>query len=120
MKKYRWIGDKLCGTACDIQSKYCATGERCVNECFEQDGKGAFRYMIDGKPMQIEVPSDKYDEALKAMEEKIRNGQVNGVMDPVEAKKIIWKGHFTYAQAKNIAKAGLNSALVGVLKLLCR
>ena len=54
------------------------------------------------------------------MEEKIRNGQVNGVMDPVEAKKIIRKGHFTYAQAKNIAKAGLNSALVGVLKLLCR
>ena len=94
-----------------IQSKYCATGARCVNECFEQDGKGTFRYMIDGKPMQIEVPSDKYDEALKAMEEKIRNGQVNGVTDPSEAKKIVRKGHFTYAQAKNIAKAGTVESL---------
>lgn len=32
-----------------IQSKYCATGSRCVNECFENDGKGAFRYMNNGK-----------------------------------------------------------------------
>jgi len=94
-----------------IQSKYCATGSRCINECFEEDGKGTFRYMIDGKPMQIEVPCDKYDEALKAMEEKIRNGQVNGVTDPKEAKNIVRKGHFTYAQAKNIAKAGTIESL---------
>lgn len=89
-----------------IQSKYCATGSRCVNECFESDGKGSFRYMHDGKPMQIEVPSDKYDDAVKAMEEKIRRGQVEGVTNPADAKKIIRKGHFTYAQARNIAKAG--------------
>lgn len=88
-----------------IQSKYCATGSRCINECFEENGKGAFRYMIDGKPMQIEVPSDKYNDALKAMEKKIRNGQVKGVTDPEEAKNIVRKGHFTYTQAKNIAKA---------------
>lgn len=94
-----------------IQSKYCATGSRCINECFEENGKGTFRYMIDGKPMQIEVPSDKYDEALKAMEEKIRNGQVKGVTDPGEAKNIVRKGHFTYAQAKNIAKAGTIESL---------
>lgn len=94
-----------------IQSKYCATGSRCINECFEEDGKGAFRYMIDGKPMQVEVPSDKYDEALKAMEEKIRNGQVKGVNDPEEAKNIVRKGHFTYTQAKNIAKAGTVESL---------
>ena len=91
----------------EIQSKYCATGSRCVNECFENDGKGAFRYYSkNGKPMQIEVPSDKYDAAVSAMEEKIRRGQVNGVTDPAEAKKIVKKGHFTYNQAKNIAKAG--------------
>lgn len=94
-----------------IQSKYCATGSRCINECFEEDGKGTFRYMMDGKPMQIEVPSDKYDEALKAMEEKIRNGQVKGVNDPEEAKNIVRKGHFTYTQAKNIAKAGTVESL---------
>lgn len=94
-----------------IQSKYCATGSRCINECFENDGKGAFRYMQDGKPMQIEVPSDKYDAAVQAMEEKIRHGQVEGVSDPSEAKKIVRKGHFTYAQAKNIAKAGTVESL---------
>lgn len=94
-----------------IQSKYCATGSRCINECFENDGKGAFRYMNDGKPMQIEVPSDKYDAAVQAMEEKIRRGQVEGVTDPAEAKKIVRKGHFTYEQAKNIAKAGTVESL---------
>ena len=39
-----------------IQSKYCATGQRCVNECFDTNGQ--FRYYNNGKPMQIEVPSD--------------------------------------------------------------
>ena len=41
--------------------------------------------------MQIEVPSDKYDSDLKAMEEKIRNGQVKGVTDQEEAKNIVRK-----------------------------
>lgn len=92
-----------------IQSKYCQTGRRCINECFDKDGQ--FKYMIDGKPMQIEVPSDKYDEAVNAMKEKIRNGQVKGVTDENEAKNIVRKGHFTYAQAKNIAKAGTVESL---------
>ena len=94
-----------------IQSKYCATGSRCINECFEEGGKGNFRYMFEGKPMQIEVPSDKYEDALQAMEEKIRRGQVDGVSNPEEAKNIVRKGHFTYAQAKNIAKAGTVESL---------
>lgn len=94
-----------------IQSKYCATGSRCINECFADDGKGAFRYMKDGRPMQIEVPSDKYAAAVQAMEEKIRRGQVEGVTDPKEAKNIVRKGHFTYEQAKNIAKAGTVESL---------
>lgn len=94
-----------------IQSKYCATGSKCINECFEDGGNGNFRYMIDGKPMKIEVPSDKYEDAVRAMEEKIRRGQVNGVTDPNEAKSIVRKGHFTYAQAKNIAKAGTIESL---------
>lgn len=94
-----------------IQSKYCATGSRCVNECFEEGGKGTFRYMQDGKPMQIEVPSDKYEDAVRAMEEKIKRGQVESVTDPQKAKEIIRKGHFTYEQAKNIAKAGTVESL---------
>lgn len=59
--------------------------------------------MVDGKPMQIEVPSDKFDAAVQAMEEKIREGKIPGVTDPNEAKNIVRKGHFTYQQAKNIA-----------------
>ena len=61
--------------------------------------------------MQIEVPSDKYDDAIRAMEEKIRRGQVEGVSNPEEAKNIIRKGHFTYEQARNIAKAGTIESL---------
>lgn len=92
-----------------IQSKYCQTGKECVNECFDENG--IFRYMHNGKPMQIEVPSDKYDVAVEAMAEKIRQGKVPGVKDPAEAKEIIRKGHFTYEQAKNIAKAGTVESL---------
>lgn len=91
----------------EIQSKYCKTGSRCVNECFNDNGKGDFRYYTqDGTPMQIEVPSDMYDAAVTAMEEKIKRGQVKGVTDPKQAKKIIRKGNISYEQAKNIAKAG--------------
>ena len=104
-----------------IQSKYCSTGSKCIKECFDETGK--FRYLnSDGSPMQIEVPSDKYDDAVRAMEERIRRGQVPGVTDPKEAKNIVRKGHFTYEQAKNIAKFGtveslsydaVNGAIIG-------
>ena len=87
-----------------IQSKYCKTGSDCIKECFNKDG---FRYWnADGTPMQIEVPSDKYDDAVKALEGRIRDGQVKGVKDPAKAKEIVRKGNYTYEQAKNIAKAG--------------
>lgn len=91
----------------EIQSKYCKSGTQCINECFEREGRGKFRYYTkNGHPMQIEVPSDKYEVAVAAMEEKIKSGQVKGVTNPSEAKNIVRKGHFTYEQAKNIAKAG--------------
>ena len=87
-----------------IQSKYCKTGGKCIQECFE-DGK--FRYYNkDGTPMQIEVPSDKYKDAVQAMEERIRRGQIKGITDPAKAKEIVRKGNYAYEQAKNIARAG--------------
>lgn len=92
-----------------IQSKYCQTGNKCISECFDKDGN--FRYWNNGKPMQIEVPADKYDAAVQAMEDKIRQGKLPGVTDPEEAKNIVRKGHFTYEQAKNIAKAGTVESL---------
>lgn len=90
----------------EIQSKYCKTGSKCIAECFDETGK--MRYTIENgtKPMQIEVPSDLYDSAVQAMEDRIRKGQVPGVTDPSEAKNIVRKGHFTYQQAQRIAKAG--------------
>lgn len=38
-----------------IQSKYCQTGKGCINECFDKEGN--FRYLQDGKPMQIVILS---------------------------------------------------------------
>lgn len=87
-----------------IQSKYYQTGRDCINACFDTEGN--FRYMVDGKPMQIEVPSNKFDYAVRIMEQKIKDGKIPGVTDPNDAKNIVRKGHFTYEQARNIAKAG--------------
>lgn len=99
----KWGADRVVDGV-NIQSKYCASGSRCISECFSD---GTLKYINpDGTPMQIEVPSDHYDAAVKAMENRIRNGQVPGVTDPSEAKLIVRKGNFTYQQARNIAKAG--------------
>ena len=87
-----------------IQTKYCSTGSKCVSEAFED---GTYRYWNnDGTPMQLEVPSDKYDDAVKAMEERIKKGQVKNVADPEKAKEIVRKGSYTYEQARNIARFG--------------
>ena len=57
----------------NIQTKYCATGSRCINECFDDTTKLMKYLNSDGSPMQIEVPSDKYEDAIRSMEDKIRN-----------------------------------------------
>lgn len=94
-----------------IQSKYCVNGKGCINACFEN---GRFRYFnADGTPMVIEVPADEkiYNEVVKVMEQRIRHGDVPGVTDPAKAKELVRRGHFTYSQAKNIAKAGTVESL---------
>lgn len=88
----------------EIQTKYCKTGSKCVEECFDN---GKFRYVnSNGTPMQIEVPLDKYDAAIQSMKSRISKGQIPGITDPNEAENIIRKGGFTYDQARNIAKFG--------------
>ena len=112
-KDARIVGDDNAKNGADrilnganIQSKYCSSGSKCVQECFEG---GQFRYYNkDGSPMQIEVPSDKYDDAVKAMQNRIDKGQIRGVKN---AEDIICKGNVTYEQAKNIAKAGTIESL---------
>ncbi len=94
-----------------IQSKYCKTGSACIKECFNESG---FRYVNEnGSLMQIEVPSDKYDDAVKALEGRIRDGQLKnrGITDPSKAKEIVRKGNYTYEQARNIARAGTIDSL---------
>ena len=92
-----------------IQTKYCKTGSKCISECFESN---TFRYLnSDGTPMQIEVPSDKYDSAVQAMENRIKNGQIPGVSDPGKAKEIVRRGAFTYEQVRNIARFGTVQSL---------
>lgn len=93
-----------------IQTKYCQNAKASVNSGFK-DGK--YRYLdSNGNPMQLEVPSDQYEEAIRIMEEKIRNGQVPGCKNPKDASKIIRKGNITLKQAINIAKAGTVESLI--------
>lgn len=99
----KWRADRVVNGV-NIQSKYCNSGSKCIQESFKD---GRLKYINpDGSPMQIEVPSDKYDAAVQAMENRIKNGEVPNVTDPAEAKNIVRKGNFTYEQARNIAKAG--------------
>ena len=82
-----------------IQTKYCATAQDSVNAAFQN---GQYRY----SGMKLEVPKEQYEEAVKLVADKIRNGQVPGVTDPAAASDMVVKGNCTYNQAKNIAKAG--------------
>ena len=88
-----------------IQTKYYRSAQESVDAAFDSPD-GIYRYMDGDIPMQLEVPNDQYDDALKAMRKKIENGQVPGVTNPDDAEKIVRKGHLTYKQARNIAKAG--------------
>lgn len=95
----------------EIQTKFCATGRRCIAECF--DNNGNFKYIdFKGNPMKIEVPKDKYDEAIRVLEEKIKVGKVPKVSNPKQAKEIIKKSPFTYEQAKNVAKFGTVESII--------
>ena len=100
--------DRIAGGV-QIQTKYLESGAKCVEKCFEG---GKFKYFSgDGQPMQIEVPSDMYEGAVKAMERRINNGEVRGISDPAMARDIVRKGHFTYAQARNVARFGTVESL---------
>lgn len=93
------------GTITQIQDKYYSTAKRSVNAAFGDDGM--YRYIDgDGYPMQLEVPSDQYESSVSLMKEKIKNGKIRNVSDPIEAENIVKKGKLSYKQAKNITKAG--------------
>lgn len=94
-----------------LQTKYAATGRKCITDCFNKE-TGMFRYFNpDGSPMQIEVPSDKYFEAINTFRNKILEGKVPGLTNPEDAYKYIRKGKLTYQQALNLCKPGTIESL---------
>lgn len=107
-----------------IQDKYYNSARASVDSAFNET-TGLYRYLDgDGKPMQLEVPSDQYEDAVNRFKNKIENGKVPGVSNPDEAENIIRKGNLTFEQAKNIAKAGNVDSLIydatnGVITASC-
>lgn len=88
-----------------IQTKYYDTAQNTLKSFFSKDG--VLRY---GEQL-LEVPSDQYDEIITILEEKITRGELkdakgNVITDVHEAKKLVKKGHYTYKQARNIARIG--------------
>lgn len=95
----------------NIQTKYCATGNDCINAAFDKNGNAKY-LNPDGSMMQIEVPSDSdiYYDACAKMEKKIAEGKVPGAK-PGDAKKYVRRGLISYRQSHNIAKAGCVESL---------
>ncbi|MEG1244106.1 MAG: hypothetical protein RSD17_04660 [Oscillospiraceae bacterium] len=95
----------------EIQTKYYATGKGCVDACFDKT-TGSFRYeSANGEPMLIEVPKDKYAEAINEFRKKILEGKVPGVTNPDDASKYVKQGKLTYKQALNLCKPGTIESL---------
>ena len=93
-----------------IQSKYCQSASITVEAAFRN---GKYRYLdANGNPMQLEVPSDQYAQAVDIMRQKILKGKVPGTTDPKDAEKIVRKGNIDYKTACNIAKAGTVDSLM--------
>lgn len=91
----RRVGNQL------IQTKYHKDARESVNAAFDSSNNGMYKY----KDKQLEIPKDQYDRGLEIFGEKIRQGKVEGVTNPAEAKNIIRKGRITYGEAKNIAQS---------------
>ena len=92
-----------------IQVKYCQNAAASVDAAFKNH---EYRYYdANGNPMQIEVPSDQYEQAVARMQERIAKGEVKGVTDPNDARKLVRKGSVTYETAKRIAQAGTVESL---------
>lgn len=88
----------------NIQTKYYKSASESIGAVFEH--KQALYLNDDGSMMQIEVPRNQYNQAVQEMQKRIKTGQVPGETNPENAKNYVRKGHFTYAQANNIALAG--------------
>ena len=94
-----------------IQSKYFRSASESVGAAFDKN-TGMYRY----KGQLLEVPSDQYEECVKLMRVRIRNGKVPGVSNPKEAENFVKRGSVTYRQARNIARFGNVDSLIYDMK----
>lgn len=99
-----------------VQCKFCKNASSSISSCFKKNpetGNMEYRYFEakSGAPMKVEVPADQYEKAVEAMRRRIANNQVPGVTDPDKATELVRKSRLTYAQAKNLAKAGTFESL---------
>ena len=106
-----------------IQTKYYNSARGSLEACFNPK-TGQYRYIKDGKPVQLEVPKDQYQKVLDGFRRKIEKGKVPGVTDPNEAANIVRKGRLTYQQAVNLTKPGTieslsYDSLTGVVTCSC-
>lgn len=87
-----------------IQTKYYRTANESIRAGFEN---GKYKYIdANGKAMQLEVPKDQYEDAVRIMEDNIRYGKIPNETDPKRATEIIRQGSYTRQQAINLTKAG--------------
>ncbi|CAN7697283.1 hypothetical protein LJR029_003937 [Caballeronia sp. LjRoot29] len=95
-----------------IQTKYHNTARGSVDSAFA-DKTNAYRYVDKetGVRMQLEVPKDQYEAALKILQNKIDSGKVPNIPQGTPAKDLLVKGHVTYEQARNIVKFGTFESL---------
>lgn len=84
----------------NIQTKYCATSGKSIDQCFEGNGGPAKYINQDGTMMMIEVPRDQYNDAVRKMSQKIKQGRVPNEKNPANAAKYVKKGSLTYEQAQ--------------------
>ncbi|WP_159521428.1 hypothetical protein [Erysipelothrix urinaevulpis] len=88
-----------------VQTKYYNSATGSIESSFDSETK-MYRYIDNGKPMQLEVPKDQYQDVLEKFKKKIEAGLVDGIKDPERASEIVIEGKLTYKQAVNLTKAG--------------
>lgn len=85
-----------------LKSKYNSTGERCVDACLSY---GELRYIdSEGSPIKIEIPCDKYEEALFDFFDRIKEGITT--RNDIDPRDILKRGSITYNQARVLANEG--------------
>ena len=85
-----------------LQSKYCSSASATINDAFGSN------HNYDYSKMKVEVPRDQYAEAVKKLQKKIDNGDLEdkGIPKDAKAEDYLRKGYLTYPQSLNVAKSG--------------